>query len=1077
MKKITLTTALGLVAIILCAIIFLKYRYSSNPIVSVKETEEALESPSQGYQEYVKYHLSIRTRVDEVVPSYEPNYQSTELGKALHNLAIAKKTSGFARTADDGNGVIRYTDRGPGNVPGRTRGLIVDPDDPTHKTWYAGSASGGIWKTANGGADWRWLTTDVPNLQTTTLVMAESNHNIIYAGMGESFSSLVIAISIAPHGVLKSIDRGETWKLINNTSNFGPINRLIVDPTNENVVLAASTLGIFRSTDGGSNWIKVLNGRIEDLHSTPGNFSILYATYNGLGVFKSVDAGITWTKSSKGMVTNGRIEIDISPVDPNRLAASVEGNSSGVHSDLFVSDDAGANWKLVSLILAGKTLDYLGFQGSYNNTISFSPYNKDVVYVGGQGLYQVTFGSPTTGSFVYSINENNTAPFVNLLDFGGNSYGGKLDVNNSAVQDSVEIRFGPGLSQKTHRFLVPIGATSNVPASNYSYQDYIDVPFQVWNKKTNTQLMASFRDQGRDGKFNLIEENFSGSDVSQSREYFFINNVAYNAVSPSSSIVTNGGHMFNLMYFIWPVLPSGASWNPSQLPSSSLQIVYKKTDKYSSTVVSAVDNFEIYDAKNIGLVHPDYHNIVPIKQNDASKTYQLLVANDGGVYLSGISTNPGTAQGEWAMVGNGYNTTQFYGVDKRPGAQEYIGGAQDNGTNFSPSGEQSSSKTRYEFAFAGDGGAALWHSADPKKMIGSTQFNNFRRSLDGGATWSKAVSGLRLLNGVPDASKYPFFSRLAYSKQNPDVIFSVGTEGVWKSTNFGGSWALSPIGTGWYIGGSSPMVAVSRANSNIIWGGAAVGPTSDLFVSTDQGNTFKAVSKPTGFSLGNITGIATHPTEGQTAYVLFSFAKTAKILMTKDLGKTWTDISGFGSGTSSNNGFPDVATFCLYVRSDNPNVIWAGTEIGIVQSLDAGNSWQLLAEFPHVIVFEMIGQDDEIVIATHGRGIWTATVPTTQNPDLITEVKTDYTSSLTAFPNPSPTGKFYLQFSLPKSSNVSLHVSDMTGKTALVKNLGFLQPGEHQIELSLESNEGGIYVARLTTSSGEKMIKLLRSPD
>jgi hypothetical protein len=83
---------------------------------------------------------------------------------------------------------------------------------------------------------------------------------------------------------------------------------------------------------------------IEDLRTTPGNFNIQYAARNGVGVYKSVDAGVTWTLSNTGMNPAGRIEIAVSPVNVNRIFASAEGTLNGSQSDLYVSNDAGANW-------------------------------------------------------------------------------------------------------------------------------------------------------------------------------------------------------------------------------------------------------------------------------------------------------------------------------------------------------------------------------------------------------------------------------------------------------------------------------------------------------------------------------------------------------------------------------------------------------------------------------------------------------------------------------------------------------------------------------------------------------------
>ncbi|MEM8489156.1 MAG: T9SS type A sorting domain-containing protein, partial [Bacteroidota bacterium] len=134
---------------------------------------------------------------------------------------------------------------------------------------------------------------------------------------------------------------------------------------------------------------------------------------------------------------------------------------------------------------------------------------------------------------------------------------------------------------------------------------------------------------------------------------------------------------------------------------------------------------------------------------------------------------------------------------------------------------------------------------------------------------------------------------------------------------------------------------------------------------------------------------ATHPLEPQTAFALFSMAGTPKIMKTSDLGASWEELSGFGANGESNNGFPDVAVYSLLVMPFDTDVLWAGTEIGIFESRNGGATWQLLeGDFPAVAVWQMRIVNDQVVIATHGRGVWTATLP-----ELATYEPTDHTLS------------------------------------------------------------------------------------
>jgi hypothetical protein len=147
-----------------------------------------------------------------------------------------------------------------------------------------------------------------------------------------------------------------------------------------------------------------------------------------------------------------------------------------------------------------------------------------------------------------------------------------------------------------------------------------------------------------------------------------------------------------------------------------------------------------------------------------------------------------------------------------------------------------------------------------------------------------------------------------------------------------------------------------------------------------MGESFSAAPVYDVTTMGGISGLSTHPLEDSTAYVLFSFAQKPKILRTTNLGQTWEDISGFGNGNASTNGFPDVAVYDLLVFPHTPDTIWAGTEIGLFESTDAGISWHAADNgLPNAAIWAMTHVEDEVVIASHGRGIWSVEIPGMSN--------------------------------------------------------------------------------------------------
>ena len=960
------------------------------------EEDEDTDKPLQ----FFLFQKEIRTRENQQNPGYSIGYRSHELSLA-RNSARARKSMG--RTAS--NGVTEWTERGPGNVPGRTRTLFNIPES-SNNTWLAGAATGGIWKTTDGGDTWSEKNESLTALPISSFA-ADANADVIYVGTGELVSSIYSAIG---DGIFKSTDKGETWTHVASTkgnADFAVVTRLIVHPTNPNIIVATTapansnpddnTSAIMRSANGGTSWTKVkeITGVFDQIIFTPGNFQIQYASQNSIGVWKSIDGGLTWNLSNTGMYPSGRLELAVSPVNPNKIFASSQGELSGVESDLYMSADAGATWSLVDISFNNTIVDFLGnspdeedSQGFYDNTILCDPFNENIIYFGGVSLFSSTVG--TTGSITtfYSLEEISTENFLDLVNFSGGAAQGRLDIGAEAFDVAVEIRFGPGKSQKAHRFLVPAGSTSGVPDDDYSYLDYVDVPFEVWDITNDRQLMVSFRDQGRDGAFNLIEQATTETPTSQSREYIYVQNYDYSSTTPNPNVTVPGGHLSKMMYNIWPVLASGGTWPPTS--NGTLRITTKDISKISATTITVADGYGNFDGKNLmdqqdllSGVHVDHHFMIPIITNEANKIYKILLGNDGGVFVSDESNTPGTRDGSWEFKGFGFNTAQFYGADKKPGSDRYIGGLQDNGTRISPASQAASAESNYTFAIGGDGFEVIWNNADDTKILGSIYFGQIYRSITAGASWASGATGLG------SSTTFPFVTKLANSKSFPNRVFTVSEEGVYVSDNFASSWTLTAIPQNLVTTSLSSLdVEVSRANANIVWAGSgmssASGQVRNLFVSVNGGKTFSPSNNYNAVPMGSITKLATHPTEPNTAYALFSFADAPKVLRTKNLGQTWEDISGFNTGSSSTNGFPDVATYCLYVRPDNPSIIWAGTEIGIFESQDEGVSWALLEDFPPVSVWDMKGQDNQVVIATHGRGIWTATIDQPQSDYFVT---------------------------------------------------------------------------------------------
>ena len=438
----------------------------------VSERERRIEGDKSDHPDlFAQYERDIRTREGRNAPDYPLNYKIEQILKT-RNLQSTRSLNKL-----DKSQALNWMERGPGNVSGRTRGIIVDPDDATNNTWFVGAVSGGVWKTTNAGASWTNLTPDITNLATSTIAMAASNHNVIYAGTGEGFYNVD---EIDGTGIWKSTDKGASWAQLASTANnklMQNITRLIIDPSDENTLLVSANggfnyvssssranSGIFRSTDGGTSWNMVYDAgtnRVQDLISNPENFNTQYATVNSQGVVKSLDGGLTWSDASNGIGPVARMEIAMAPTDTSTLYFSAEGGSSG--SILYVTDDAGANWYALT-DTTGNDKDWLGGQGWYDNCIAVDPYDKNSVYVGGVSIFRLDriAGTDTSANQVKGVDLENTSSFLGFVNWGGPYNGGSIGTGDDFLGSvgvtpsdyvSVELRFGPGKSQKAYRFV------------------------------------------------------------------------------------------------------------------------------------------------------------------------------------------------------------------------------------------------------------------------------------------------------------------------------------------------------------------------------------------------------------------------------------------------------------------------------------------------------------------------------------------------------------------------------------------------------------------------------------------------
>ena len=333
--------------------------------------------------------------------------------------------------------------------------------------YYVGAASGGIWKTEDGGLSWRPVFDDHPVHAIGSLAVAASDPQIVWAGTGEPHIRSNVSIG---NGVWKSTDGGDTWQHMGLDAT-GRISDVLIHPRDPDVVYVAALghghspqpeRGIFRTTDGGATWEQVLfvdeNTGASDLEMDPNNPRILFAgmwqvsinTWNresggpGSGIFASRDGGDTWAKlEGHGLPTRpvGKVDVCMTAADSRRVYALIEtGDGVPWHGEetdsgeLWRSEDGGREWQLInhSRDLAGRS--------AYYTVCHVSPEDADEAYF-------------LAAPFFYSLDGGRTYSSAGSADAamarpGGDNHDMWIDPGNP---DRMIVGNDPGVAISTNR--------------------------------------------------------------------------------------------------------------------------------------------------------------------------------------------------------------------------------------------------------------------------------------------------------------------------------------------------------------------------------------------------------------------------------------------------------------------------------------------------------------------------------------------------------------------------------------------------------------------------------------------------
>ncbi len=360
----------------------------------------------------------------------------------------ANKTSRAVPTAS-------WTSLGPqstlNGIPGVGRIDCIKFDPTNANTMWVGAAGGGLWKSTNQGNNWTDMNTNLPNLSIADIAINPGGTNTMYIATGDGYgytTGFVFWGGSYSNGVLKSTDGGVTWNSTGLNYNVGQnqiINRLIIHPNNHDTLIAVGNNGINRTVNGGTTWSQVQAGTFYDIEFKPNNPNIIFASSNQ--IYKSINGGATWAVLPTSPLFVGRVAIETTAANSNVIYAMDEVGTC------YKSINAGVSWSAT----AAPPVTLYGY---YDDVLSVSPINENIVYAAGFDMALTLDGGATWSNPLGTIHADNHAmefvPATNNI-FSGNDGGIYMSTDNGG--NWTDYTSGLGITQ-----IYRIGSSASNPS-------------------------------------------------------------------------------------------------------------------------------------------------------------------------------------------------------------------------------------------------------------------------------------------------------------------------------------------------------------------------------------------------------------------------------------------------------------------------------------------------------------------------------------------------------------------------------------------------------------------------------------
>jgi photosystem II stability/assembly factor-like uncharacterized protein len=883
-----------------------------------------------------------------------------------------------ALTADDLN---QFTWRwiGPTTFSGRVTGFAVPRGQS--QTYYALMASSGVWKTEDGGIHFDPIFEKGGTLSVGWLAIAPSNQAILYLGTGEPMHA---RSSTHGNGVWKSTDAGKTWTRVGLEKSYF-IPKVEIDAKNPDIVYVAAEgklydnemdceRGLYKTTDGGKTWTNVFasvakDRGVADFVIDPANSDVVIAAsyrlfrrawtyidrHTGNDLYKTTDGGKTWKKLTNGLaesVARGRTGLAIFEKNPKIVYARMD---EEVNLG-FAERDGIANFRATP---AGPGMGGGGAMAA------------------GTPLFRPDASLATLKAYKLPLELTKLLPKFALVTVDKEAdvvkaFNDQIADKDFLTKHNIDLARLQGLAKKLHardeEVIASIAEIEALVKKEPAKPDSAEAKGrqQIINRHALELIYA--------GQLTVLPPTKRSGVVYRSEDQ----GETWKAMTEYK--LTGGSTQVNQT--------EGGYYGRIHIDPNNDQVLYCG-DTNTTVSKDGGKTFAVTGWDGQGKTHVD-HRVVWV---DPLNSNHILSGNDGAV---SETWNGGK---NWSQK-NGIRAQQFYDVSV-DNEQPYnvMGGTQDNGSWIGPSQNRNSYgifPTDWKYLPTGDGFYVVRDWWNPEYIYYESQFgSSSRQNLNTGEIQPLAVrlTPEQAAAGEP-AYRYQWNAPIVLSPHNPGIVY-IANQYVWRSLSRGATGSFQKISPD-LTKADREKIRLSR-KTNLQWATvytfAESAKKAGLYwAGTDDGNV--QLSTDGGVNWTNITnqfydaaGKAKPGVKGdlipydhwvkrvvpsmhdeQTCYVAFSGYRTHNedktwLYVTKDLGKTWTDISA-----GMNNPIWDVEE-----DPANPNVLYLGTDYGIWVTIDQGRTWTAFSTSqPTMVIRDLAIQkrDREMAIGSYARGFW-----------------------------------------------------------------------------------------------------------